>query len=115
MPDTDDRSKLDQLEARIAAAKSGSSGQGRAHGQEHYSAAQVGWRMVTELVAGLLLGFGIGYGLDWLFGIQPVMMILFTLLGFVAGMKTMLRSAEELQEKPTGPRAGDDDEGKDGD
>ena len=111
MPDTDHRSKLADLEARIAAAKAGGAKQGHSHGQEHYSAAQVGWRMVTELVAGLLLGFGIGFGLDWLFGIQPVLMILFTLLGFVAGVKTMLRSAEELQEKPSGPGAGDDDEG----
>ncbi|MBR9764912.1 MAG: F0F1 ATP synthase subunit I [Rhodobacteraceae bacterium] len=110
MPEPDDRTRLAELEARIAAAK-GSGKAADSHGGEHYSAAQVGWRMVTELVAGLLLGFGIGYGLDWLLGIAPAMMILFTLLGFVAGMKTMLRSAEELQEKPTGPRAGEDDEG----
>ena len=35
---------------------------------EHYSQAQLAWRMVVELVAGLGIGFAIGYGLDSLFG-----------------------------------------------
>ncbi|MGI3165114.1 AtpZ/AtpI family protein [Pseudooceanicola sp. 200-1SW] len=109
MTDPDHRKRLSDLEARIAAAKGGKTE--TSYGQDHYSAAQVGWRMVTELVAGLLLGFGIGYGLDWLLGIAPVLMITFTLLGFIAGVKTMLRSAQELQDKPTGQTAGDDDEG----
>ncbi|PJE30122.1 ATP synthase protein I [Pseudooceanicola marinus] len=109
MSDPDHRTRLSDLEARIAAAKGGK--QQASHGQDHYSAAQVGWRMVTELVAGLLLGFGIGYGLDWLIGTAPLLMITFTLLGFIAGVKTMLRSAQELQEQPTGKTSGDDDEG----
>ena len=55
--------------------------------------------MVIELVAGLALGFGIGYGLDVLFGTLPILMVLFTLLGFAAGVKTMMRSAKEAQSK----------------
>lgn len=109
MPEPDHRNLMKDLETRIAAAKGGK--QERSHGQDHYSAAQVGWRMVTELVAGLLIGFGIGYGLDWLAGTTPFLMIVFTLLGFVAGVKTMLRSARELQETPSGDAAGNDDEG----
>jgi ATP synthase protein I len=30
--------------------------------EEHYSQAQLAWRMVIELVAGLGIGFGIGLG-----------------------------------------------------
>ena len=115
MPEPDHRTSMKDLEARIAAARGTQAKQEeRPHAQEHYSAAQVGWRMVTELVAGMLLGFGIGYGLDWLTGTAPLLMIIFTLLGFIAGVKTMMRSAKELQEQPTGT-AGDEDEGKDGD
>ncbi len=66
---------------------------------EHYSQAQQGWRMVTELVAGLLIGFGIGYGIDVLLGTLPIFLVLFTLLGFAAGVKTMVRTAKEIQDK----------------
>ena len=55
--------------------------------------------MVIELVAGLGIGFGIGYGLDTLLGTMPLFLVLFILAGFAAGIKTMLRSAKEVQEK----------------
>jgi hypothetical protein len=60
---------------------------------------QAAWRMVTELVAGLLVGFGIGLGLDALFGTRPWLLVLFTLLGFWAGIRVMMRTARELQQR----------------
>ena len=115
MPDPEDRAKLAALEKRIADLKSGQAPEARPHGQEHYSQAQLAWRMVIELVAGLLIGFGIGMGLDALLGTRPIMLVLFTLLGFAAGVKTMVRSAREIQEKgqmpvTDAPRVEDDDE-----
>ena len=74
--------------------------------EEHYSQAQQGWRMVIELVTGLLIGFGIGYGLDALFGTLPVFLILFTLLGLAAGIRTMMRTAEEIQRRKEAEEAG---------
>ncbi|MEM6823471.1 MAG: AtpZ/AtpI family protein [Pseudomonadota bacterium] len=88
---------LSALDDRIKAAKARHAPEPEI--EEHYSQAQQGWRMVTELVAGLLIGFGIGYGLDTLFGTLPILLILFTLLGFVAGVKTMVRTAQEIQAK----------------
>ncbi len=67
--------------------------------ENHYSAAQAGWRMVTELVVGVLLGFGVGFGLDSLLGTTPWLMIPLTLLGFAAGVRTMMRTASEIQKK----------------
>lgn len=90
------KQRLAQLDARIEAAKAAQSRQTR-RGDEHYSTANQAWRMVTELVAGLGLGFAIGYGLDHLFGTLPIFLVVFTLLGFVAGVKTMLRTAQEIQ------------------
>ena len=55
--------------------------------------------MVIELVAGLGIGFGIGYGLDVLLGTLPIFLVLFVFLGLAAGVKTMLRSAQEVQRK----------------
>ena len=54
--------------------------------------------MVIELVAGIVIGFGIGYGLDALFGTLPIFLVTFVLLGFVAGVRTMMRTAKEIQE-----------------
>ena len=67
--------------------------------QNKFSAAEVGWRMIIELTAGVFIGFGLGYGLDFLFSTKPFFILLLTLFGFAAGVKTMMRSARELQEK----------------
>ena len=88
---------MEQLEAKLAAAKKRGAPKPRA--DEHYSQANLAWRMVIELVAGLGIGFGIGYGLDVLFGTLPIFMVLFVMLGLAAGVKTMLRSAKEIQNK----------------
>lgn len=62
-----------------------------------YTQGSLAWRMVTELVAGMLLGLGIGFGLDALFGTRPVFLVLFALLGFAAGIRTMMRTAQDIQ------------------
>lgn len=67
---------------------------------EKYQQANQAWRMVIELVAGLGIGFGIGYGLDQLFGTTPILLVLFILLGFAAGVKTMMRTAAEMTGAP---------------
>lgn len=97
MSGPDEQERLKALEARIAAARQAQAP--KPHMEEHYSQAHLAWRMVIELVAGLGIGFGIGYGLDWLLGTSPWLMVGLTLLGFVAGVQTMIRSARELQKK----------------
>ena len=96
MVDQAERDRLKALEAKIAAAKKAQEPAPRI--DEHYSGAQMAWRMVIELVAGLIIGFGIGFGLDALLGTQPLFLVLFILLGFVAGVKSMLRTAREAQD-----------------
>ncbi len=109
MIDEDQRQRLAQLEARIEAAKKVEPE--KSHKEEHYSQAQLAWRMVIELVAGLGIGFGMGYGLDRLFGTIPIFLVLFTLLGLAAGIKTMLRSAQEIQDRKMAQEAATKDEG----
>ena len=96
-PSEDER--LRQLEERIATLRKERLAPSRPHQEEHYSKANMGWRMVIELVAGLMIGFGIGYGLDTLFGTMPIFLVLFIFLGLAAGINTMLRSAREVQRK----------------
>ncbi|MCU0898877.1 MAG: AtpZ/AtpI family protein [Cypionkella sp.] len=95
--DPSEDARLKALEARIAKAKAAAAPE--PHMKKDYSQAQLAWRMVIELVAGLLIGFGIGYGLDHLFGTMPLFLVLFIGFGLAAGVKTMLRSANEVQER----------------
>ena len=107
MTDPDEKQRMAQLEDKIANAKAVHRPQSQI--EDHHSQAHAGWRMVTELVAGLLIGFCIGYGLDSLFGTLPIFLVLFVLLGFAAGVKTMLRSAQDIQRAQSGQT--DEDEG----
>ena len=107
MTDPDEKQRMAQLEDKIANAKAVHRPQSQI--EDHHSQAHAGWRMVTELVAGLLIGFCIGYGLDSLFGTLPIFLVLFVLLGFAAGVKTMLRSAQDIQRAQSGQT--DNDEG----
>ncbi|MEM6372470.1 MAG: AtpZ/AtpI family protein [Pseudomonadota bacterium] len=108
MTDPDDKAKMDSLNARLAAIKEEQAPKPRT--PDHHSQAQLAWRMVVELVAGLGIGFGMGYGLDALFGTTPWLMIVFIFLGLAAGIKTMMRSAEEVQSKQASELAEADDD-----
>jgi len=90
-----DNDPLRDLGAKIESAKQNSVDKPKV--EDHHSGLQHAWRMVIELVSGLAVGFGLGYGLDIALGTLPIFMIIFTLLGFVAGIRTMLSTAEEVQ------------------
>lgn len=57
------------------------------------SALARGFRLSTELVAGVLVGAFIGWALDRWLGISPWGMIVFLLLGFTAGVVNVIRAA----------------------
>ena len=57
-----------------------------------------GWRMVIELVVGMLIGVGLGMTFDYLVGSEPIFLIIFSLLGFIAGVKTMMATAKRMNE-----------------
>ena len=105
----DNGDRLKALEAKLAKARQDTAE--KDHSEEHYSQAQLAWRMVIELVAGLGIGFGIGYSLDLFFGTLPIFLVLFIFLGLAAGVKTMMRSAQEVQRKLLAEA--DKDEGED--
>ena len=57
-----------------------------------------GWRMIIELVTGMLLGVSLGLGIDYIIGSEPIFLIIFSLLGFMAGVKTMMATAKKMNE-----------------
>lgn len=108
--------RLRALEAKIAKAKSAL--EPPKPPQDHHSMAQIGWRMVIELVTGLAIGAAIGYGLDVFLGTLPLFLVILTLLGFAAGVQTMLRTSREFAKQDdaasqqAGAEQGDDRRGK---
>ncbi len=59
-----------------------------------------GYKLASEFVAGVLVGGLVGYGLDYLFGTLPILLIVFLLLGFGAGLLNMSRAANRSQPSP---------------
>jgi ATP synthase protein I len=98
MVDEPDPERLRALEARLAKMKVGPEPEKGATGKA-YSQGEMAWRMVIELVTGMLLGLSIGFGLDWLFNTRPVFLVIFALLGFAAGIRVMLRTAQSMNAK----------------
>jgi ATP synthase protein I len=57
------------------------------------SAMARGFRLSSELIAGVVVGAVIGWGFDHLLSTSPFGLIAFFLLGFVAGVVNLVRSA----------------------
>jgi ATP synthase protein I len=98
MVDEPDPERLRALEARLARTRGKPEPEKGATGKA-FSQGEMAWRMVIELVTGMVLGLSIGYGLDWLFDTRPVFLVIFALLGFAAGIRVMLRTARAMDGK----------------
>src|SRR6202051_3558898 len=68
-------------------------GDGSGDGAARASAMALGFRLSSELVAGVVVGAVIGWGFDRLLSTSPFGLIVFVLLGFVAGVVNVVRSA----------------------
>jgi ATP synthase protein I len=80
--------RLKEAESRRAPAKGSRDEQGQGMGL----AVKIG----TELVGGVLVGVGIGWALDYWLGTKPWLMIVFFVLGAVAGFVGMIRTVSGI-------------------
>ncbi|WP_135448305.1 MULTISPECIES: AtpZ/AtpI family protein [Tabrizicola] len=103
-PDPD---RLRALEARLEQVKGAPKAEDSATAKG-FSQGEVAWRMVIELATGIVLGSAIGYGIDVLAGTLPIFLIVFSLFGFAAGIRTMLGTAKELGRKSAAAAARDE-------
>jgi ATP synthase protein I len=62
-------------------------------GAARASAMARGFQLSSELIAGVIVGALIGWGFDRLLSTSPWGLIVFVLLGFVAGVVNLVRSA----------------------
>jgi len=67
--------------------------------QAKASAMAVGLRLSSELVAGVLVGAALGWGFDRLLSTSPLGLIVFLLLGFVAGVINVMRAAGAMSKQ----------------
>ena len=70
----------------------------------------IAFRFATELVAALIVGVGMGWGIDWLLGhfgfhTRPAFLILFFVLGAAAGIRNVMRAATEINAEIAKPRS----------
>ena len=92
-PGDDDRLKA--LEIRLQAA--------RARGKQAEKPASRGvvlgkaFRLVSELVIGLVIGGAIGWYLDRWLGTTPIMLLIFFVLGVAAGVLNVVRAAKSFE------------------
>ncbi|WP_213772323.1 AtpZ/AtpI family protein [Bradyrhizobium sp. dw_78] len=74
-------------------AKTDQPGSGSGDGSARASAMARGFQLSSELIAGVIVGALIGWGFDHLLSTSPWGLIVFVLVGFVAGVVNLVRSA----------------------
>jgi ATP synthase protein I len=70
-----------------------------------------GFRLSSELVAGVVVGAGLGWLIDRWLGIAPWGLMIFLLLGFAAGVLNVMRSAGVVARRALGDGRRGDREG----
>jgi ATP synthase protein I len=95
MDDDPGAKRLAELEERLQKAQ-------RQRGESRPNEAPpsklgIAFRLVTELLAGVIVGGGIGWALDNLFGTAPFLLIVMFLVGVAAGFVNVVRTARQME------------------
>jgi ATP synthase protein I len=93
------RARLDALSAALEAERKGSQKQASTQnaadlsGRSVANAMSLGFRVISELVATVLVGGFIGWTLDKWTGAKPIFLVIFLVLGMAAGFWNIYRIA----------------------
>ena len=97
--------RLGSLEHRLSELRDGrnirtdQSEAGSGYSGARASAMAMGFRLSSELIAGVGVGALMGWGFDRLLSTSPFGLIVFVLLGFTAGVLNVVRSAGVAQNR----------------
>jgi ATP synthase protein I len=95
--------RLGSLDQRLSKVRDnrnvGTDQSGNGNGAARASAMALGFRLSSELVAGVVVGALLGWGFDRLLSTSPWGLIVFLLLGFSAGVLNVIRSAGVAPDK----------------
>lgn len=110
------RPSLADLEARLQRARNAGDKRRGAGMKERQNALGIGFRLSAELVSTVIVGGLIGWALDHWLKTAPWCLLGFFLLGVIAGMMNVIRTAREMNAKAARsaqdipPAAPDDDD-----
>ena len=96
--------RFDRLSRDLAREKREQVEAGRPARSSDRSGYALALKLASEFVAGILVGAGLGWGLDKVAGTAPWGLIVLLLLGFAAGVLNVVRSASTT---PTAAPDGD--------
>ncbi len=115
MNDPRKRNRLEDLDARLKAARESRKAQlgpSREERDAEGSAQGWAWRVAVEMVVGVAFGGYAGWLLDNWLGTLPWFLIVLFLLGAGAGMMNVYRAARQMNPAPHGEENGNSDAGK---
>jgi ATP synthase protein I len=81
--------RLDEVHARKAPPPEDARSRGNALGQAY--------KILAELIVGVVVGTGLGWALDKQLGTSPWLMIVLLIVGFAAGISNVIRTARRMQ------------------
>lgn len=99
MSEQNGRRDLDALSERLQVARGTSTQRPAQTAATDGAGMAIGFRIVVEMIAALVTGFGAGYVLDQWLGTRPWMMIVFFFLGTGAAFMNLMRVARQLEQK----------------
>lgn len=97
--DTSLQTDLDSLEEKLAAAKARRDARLGTDDKEDNSLLGMAWRLSTELLASVLVGLLLGWGIDQLFGTKPFGLLIGLGFGIAAGFMSVFRTADAMDAK----------------
>ena len=87
----------DQLKTRLEIAKSKISKKNLYNDKKTPSSIGTAFKLSTELVSAVAVGTIIGFILDKTFGTKPWLILIFFLVGVIAGIVNVFKSAKNMQ------------------
>jgi ATP synthase protein I len=100
MTERENPPSLEDVSARLNAVQAQQAQERERHERRRASGAAqgVGFRIATELVASILVGAGIGYGLDRWLDTKPLFMVVMIFLGFATALMNIYRIVKRLDQ-----------------
>jgi len=97
MSDNPDPDRLKALAEKLETAQAVPAR--KKHDAGKFGGAGPAWQMVVELTTGMAIGVILGLALDSWTGLAPLFVVVLTLLGFAAGVRVMIQTANYHQKR----------------